>query len=94
MSLGAGWGNYLPNLPGDEGRVSSHPHPVSPWAEREFATKGASQAHAASAPGSRIKFPSQGCHALPPSKLILVQRERDEWRAAVAPCVGLGLQQK
>ena len=42
VTLGAGWGDYLPNLPGDEGRASSHPHPDCPWAKRPFTMKGAS----------------------------------------------------
>lgn len=69
--------DYLPNVPGDEGRGSLHPQPVCPWAERPFSGKGASHSRAASALGSRIKFSSQGCCALLPSKLILVQRERE-----------------
>lgn len=90
--------DYLQSLLGDEGRGSLHPSTCLPLGRKATHLEGPflpSLATPASVLGSRTMFHDPDPRLLfsPTQELTLVQ-ERDEWRAAVSPCVGLSLQQK
>lgn len=93
--------DYLPNVLGDEGRGSLQPSTCLPLGKKANHLKGCFlpppiTETPSSVLGSRtsIHDPKPKLLLSPTQKLILIPRERDEWRAAFSPCVGLGLQQK
>lgn len=70
------------------------PQLVCPWGERPLTQRRASCScafHGSPCLNARLQnhdphmIQSQGCLSLPTRKLILVQRERDEWRACSFP---------